>query len=179
MLIHSASGGVGRTAAAIARAMGAKQVLGTVGSSAKRPGGYDAVFLREDFADGVRAGTGGCGVDLVLDPIGGPVRKASLSLLAPFGRVVMYGDQGLHGDWSEDLWGLWKNTQTLAGYNISDVARRSPETIGRPLETALAALASGELRYEPPTVVPIAEIADVHRSFEAGNSSGKTVLRAS
>ena len=179
VLIHSASGGVGRAAAAIARALGAKRVIGTVGSTAKRPAGYDAVFVREDFADGVRAVTAGRGVDLVLDPIGGPVRKTSLSLLAPFGRVVMYGDQGLHGDWSEDLWALWKNTQTLAGFNIGDVARRSPETIGRHLETALAALGSGDLVYEPPTVAPIADIADVHRSFEAGNHFGKTVLRIS
>jgi NADPH2:quinone reductase len=105
------------------------------------------------------------------------VRKASLELLAPFGRVVMYGDQGLHGDWSEDLWALWKNTRTIAGFNIGDVARRSPATIGAHLATALSALSSGELPYQPPTVAPIADVAEVHRAFEAGTSSGKTVLR--
>lgn len=177
VLIHSASGGVGSAAARIARALGAGQVLGTVGSPAKQPKGYDALFPRDDFADGVRAATGGRGVDLVLDPIGGPVRKASLSLLAPFGRVVVYGDQGRHDDWNEDLLALWKNSRTVAGFNIGDVARRSPETIGRHLGTALAALAAGELPYEPPAVVPIADVAAVHRAFEAGENSGKTVLR--
>lgn len=177
VLIHSASGGVGSAAAAIARALGARLVIGTVGSPAKQPAGYDALLPREDFADGVRELTGGRGVDLVLDPIGGPVRRASLDVLAPFGRVVMFGDQGLHGDWDADLWDLWKNTRSLAGFNLGDVARRSPETIGAHLATAVAALASGELPYSAPRVVPVDEVADVHRRFEAGTGSGKTVLR--
>lgn len=177
VLIHSASGGVGSAAARIARWLGAARVLGTVSSAAKQPAGYDALFVRGCFGEAVMTITGGRGVDLVLDPIGGPVRRASLDLLAPFGRLVMYGDQGLHGDWSEDLWALWKNTRSLAGFNIGDVARRSPETIGAHLATALAALASGDLPHEPPAVVPVADVADVHRRFEAGTSSGKTVLR--
>ncbi|MFD0633742.1 quinone oxidoreductase-like protein 1 [Catenulispora yoronensis] len=179
VLIHSASGGVGTATARIARLLGAGKVLGTVGSATKQPDGYDALFSRHDFADEIRSATAGRGVDLVLDPIGGPVRKASLELLAPFGRVVMFGDQGLHGDWSEDLFTLWKNTRTIAGFNIGDVARRSPATIGAHLATALAALASGELPYTPPTVVPVTDVADVaevHRDFEAGTRSGKTVL---
>jgi NADPH2:quinone reductase len=177
VLIHSASGGVGAAAARIARLLGARHVFGTVGSPAKQPEGYDALFPREDFADGIRSATGGRGVDLVLDPIGGPVRKASLELLAPFGRVVIYGDQGLHGDWSEDMLALWKNTRTIAGFNIGDVARRSPATIGAHLATALLALSSGELPYRPPIVAPIADVAQVHRAFEAGTGIGKTVLR--
>lgn len=54
--------------------------------------GYDALFVREDFGDAVREATAGHGADLVLDPVGGPVRQASLQALAPFGRVVTYGD---------------------------------------------------------------------------------------
>lgn len=176
VLIHSASGGVGMAAARIARLLGARQVFGTVGSPSKQPEGYDALYPREDFADAVRTATGERGVDLVLDPIGGPVRKASLELLAPFGRLVMFGDQGRYGNWTEDMWTLWKNTRTIAGFNIGDVARRSPETIGAHLTSALKALSSGELPYTPPTVVSIAGVADVHRAFEAGTTSGKTVL---
>jgi NADPH:quinone reductase len=177
VLIHSASGGVGMAAAGIARSLGAARVFGTVGDPAKRPAGYDEIFPRADFAAAVREATAGRGVDLVLDPIGGPVRKASLELLAPFGRLVMYGDQGRHGDWSEDLFALWKSTRALAGFNIGDVARRLPGRIGDHLAAALAGLADGTLRYQRPKVVPIADVAEVHRRFEAGQNSGKTVLR--
>ncbi len=65
-------------------------------------------------------------MDVVLDPVGGAVRTASLALLAPFGRVVVYGDLGLSGDWTADVWDLWKNSKTVAGFNIGDLARRSP-----------------------------------------------------
>ncbi|MFG2255634.1 zinc-binding dehydrogenase [Streptomyces mirabilis] len=100
MLIHSAAGGVGSAAAQLARELGAARVYGTVGSVEKIPYaaelGYDGVFLREGFAERLAAMTGGRGVDLVLDPVGGPIREQSLTVLAPFGRLVAYGDLGRH-----------------------------------------------------------------------------------
>ncbi|MEU9151324.1 hypothetical protein AB0D59_12385 [Streptomyces sp. NPDC048417] len=57
-------------------------MFGTVGSATKTQLaaelGYDALFVREDFEDAVREATAGRGVDLVLDPVGGPVRHAGL-----------------------------------------------------------------------------------------------------
>ncbi|MEV6765946.1 zinc-binding dehydrogenase [Streptomyces sp. NPDC051105] len=180
VLIHAAAGGVGSAAARIARARGAARVFGTVGSATKTQLaaelGYDALFVREDFEDAVREATAGRGVDLVLDPVGGPVRHAGLRVLAPFGRVVTYGDLGRDADWTADVWDLWKNNKTIAGYNIGDVARRSPATIGEHLSRALSALASGELPYTPPTVVASSDVVEVHRRHEAGRTHGKTVL---
>lgn len=87
VLIHAAAGGVGSVAAQIARALGADTVYGTVGSTDKaeyaKRFGYDAVFPREDFPDAVRDATGGRGMDVVLDPVGGPTRLASVSRRAP------------------------------------------------------------------------------------------------
>lgn len=181
VLIHAAAGGVGSAAARIARLLGARRVYGTVSSPGKldlaAPLGYDALFLRDGFAEAVRDATGGRGVDLVLDPVGGSVRRASLPVLALFGRLVAYGDLGRSGDWAADVWNLWKSNRAIAGYNISDAARRTPATIGAHLATALAALANGELPHDRPAVVPLAEVADVHRRFEAGQTHGKTVLR--
>ncbi|MEU6672397.1 zinc-binding dehydrogenase [Streptomyces sp. NPDC046727] len=180
VLIHAAVGGVGSAAARIARAYGAARVFGTVGTGSKAQLaaglGYDALFVRDEFEDAVREATVGRGVDLVLDPVGGPVRRAGLEVLAPFGRVVTYGDLGRHTDWTADVWDLWKNNRTLAGYNIGDVARRSPATIGEYLSTALSALASGALARVPPTVVSSSDVVEVHRRHEAGRTHGKTVL---
>ncbi|MDQ0604752.1 hypothetical protein QF037_009097 [Streptomyces canus] len=119
VLIHAAAGGVGPAAARIARALGAARVFGTVRSPEKTELatalGYDALFPRKGSADAIREATAGHGVDLVLDPVGGPVRRASLDILAPFGRVVVYGDLGLHRDWTADVWDLWKNNRSIAG----------------------------------------------------------------
>ncbi|GDY75971.1 hypothetical protein SAV31267_054560 [Streptomyces avermitilis] len=62
-------------------------MYGTVGTPEKaayaKRFGYDAVFVRDGFGDAVRAATGGRGVDIVLDPVGGPTRLAGFEVLAP------------------------------------------------------------------------------------------------
>ena len=180
VLIHAAAGGVGSAAARIARTLGAGRIFGTVGSPDKLALagslGYDALFSRDDFAGEVLEATGGRGADLVLDPVGGPVRKASLDALAPFGRVVVYGDLGRHEDWSADVWELWKTNKTIAGFNIGDLARRSPATIGDYLANALAALQSGDLVLPDPRIQPLASASAVHQQLESATSHGKTVL---
>jgi NADPH2:quinone reductase len=184
VLIHAAAGGVGSAAVQIARALGAKHVFGTVGDAPgklrhARTSGYDAVFSRDEFAEAVLEATSGRGVDLVLDPVGGATRKASLDLLAPFGRVVAYGDLGRSGDWTADVWDLWKNNKTIAGFNIGAVARRTPNAIGAYLSQAIEALTRGELNQPFPGIMPLREAHQAHRLLEAGTTVGKTVLTVS
>ncbi|MGW0806263.1 quinone oxidoreductase family protein [Nonomuraea sp. NPDC002799] len=184
VLIHAAAGGVGSAAAQIARTLGAKQVFGTVGDAPgklehARTLGYDAVFSRDEFAEEILEATNGRGVDLVLDPVGGATRKASLELLAPFGRVVAYGDLALSGDWTADVWDLWKNNKTIAGFNIGAVARRTPNAIGTYLSQALDALIRGELNQPLPSIVPVLDAHHAHHLLETGTTTGKTVLAVS
>ncbi|TCC49833.1 quinone oxidoreductase [Kribbella capetownensis] len=181
VLIHAAAGGVGSAAARIARTLGADRIFGTVGSADKLALagslGYDALFSRDDFAGQVLDATDGGGADLVLDPVGGPVRTASLEALAPFGRVVVYGDLGRHEDWTADVWDLWKTNKAIAGFNIGDLARRSPATIGDYLADALSALESGGLTLPDPQIEPLAAASAVHQQLESATTSGKTVFR--
>ncbi|GGW12275.1 hypothetical protein GCM10018980_03630 [Streptomyces capoamus] len=180
MLIHSAAGGVGFAAARLARESGAGRVYGTVGSAGKIPYaaelGYDEVFLREGFAERPAEVTGGRGVDLVLDPVGGPIREQSLTVLAPFGRVVAYGDLGRHPQWTASVRDLWKGNRTIAGCNIGDLARRSPERIGAYLAEALHLLAAGRIRSGVTRILPLAEAATAHQLLETGTGRGKGFL---
>ncbi|MFC7830887.1 zinc-binding alcohol dehydrogenase family protein [Streptomyces sp. NPDC057375] len=180
VLIHSAAGGVGSAAARLARELGAGRVYGTVGSAEKIPYaaqlGYDNVFPREAFAERLAEVTHGRGVDLVLDPIGGPVREQSLRVLAPFGRVVAYGDLGRHDQWSASVWDLWKSNQTIAGFNLGDVARRAPERVGEYLGKALRFLASGRVQAGVTQILPLAEATKAHELLETGAGQGKLVL---
>ncbi|UUZ80479.1 zinc-binding dehydrogenase [Paenibacillus sp. P26] len=65
----------------VARHFGAGKVLGTVGSVEKTKLaaslGYDELFLRSDFIEPIRKMTGPCGIDVVLDPVGGDMRTQS------------------------------------------------------------------------------------------------------
>ncbi|MGQ4388818.1 quinone oxidoreductase family protein [Streptomyces sp. SAS_270] len=180
VLIHSAVGGVGSAAAQLARQLGAGRVYGTVGSAEKIPYaaelGYDEVFLRDGFAEQLAEVTGGRGVDVVLDPVGGPIREQSLTLLAPFGRVVAYGDLGRHEQWTASVWDLWKGNRTIAGFNIGDLARRAPERIGEYLAEALRLLAAGRIRSGVTQTLPLAEAAKAHQLLETGSGQGKILL---
>ncbi|MEV8630585.1 zinc-binding dehydrogenase [Streptosporangium sp. NPDC051023] len=180
VLIHAAAGGIGATAVQLARSLGAAAVHGTVGSPDKvayaRELGYDEVFVRDGFGAAMLAATGGRGVDVVLDPVGGPVRQESLGVLAPFGRVAVYGDVGRHDDWTASVWDLWKRNQTIAGFNIGDLARRAPELIGRYLREGLERVAAGTLRSNVTVIHPLAEAATVHELVESGAGRGKILL---
>lgn len=95
MLVHSAGGGVGIAATQIAKHIGA-QVIGTA-SSAKheqlRGLGVDHLidYRREDFEARTREITAGRGVELILDAVGGVSFKKGYRLLAPTGRLGMFG----------------------------------------------------------------------------------------
>jgi synaptic vesicle membrane protein VAT-1 len=95
MLVHSAGGGVGIAATQIAKHIGAK-VIGTA-SIAKhaelRALGIDHLidYRTEDFEVRAREMTKGRGVELILDAVGGESFKKGLRLLAPTGRLGMFG----------------------------------------------------------------------------------------
>ncbi|MPY29836.1 zinc-binding dehydrogenase [Streptomyces adustus] len=181
VLVHAAAGGVGSAAAQLARTLGAAAVYGTVSTPEKaryaRRFGYDDVFLRDGFAEAVAEATSGRGVDLVLDPVGGPTRLASLEVLAPFGRVAVYGEAARHPDLTLPVLSLWKNNRVLTGYNIGDLARRAPETLRRHAVAALAQAASGAVRIDITAEYDLADAAQAHQVLESGGNMGKAVLR--
>ena len=96
VLVHAAAGGVGSAAVQIAKAAGCR-VIGTAGSAAKRAAcldlsADDAVdYGQSDWVDQVRALTGGAGVDIVYDPVGGDGAVQSLRALAWQGRYLVIG----------------------------------------------------------------------------------------
>ena len=96
VLIHAAAGGVGSAAVQLAVDAGAR-VIGTAGSEAKCElvrslGAEAAVNYRDgDFATEVRDITGGAGVDLVFDGVGGDVTEASLRCMTRGGRLMIIG----------------------------------------------------------------------------------------
>lgn len=96
ILILAAAGGVGLAAVEIAAASGAR-VLAAAGTAEKgalalKHGAAAAFDYRQDgWAERVKAETGGRGVDVVLDPVGGTESEAALRLLAPGGRFLIVG----------------------------------------------------------------------------------------
>ncbi|WP_246025746.1 NADPH:quinone oxidoreductase family protein [Saccharopolyspora antimicrobica] len=99
LLVHAAAGGVGSAAIQLGKAAGAR-VIGVVGGAEKaeyaRSLGADVVVdrHRENFIEVVKAETGGQGVDVVYDPVGGETYQRSTKCIAFEGRIVVVGFAG-------------------------------------------------------------------------------------
>ncbi|HEY6796442.1 MAG TPA: NADPH:quinone oxidoreductase family protein [Kineosporiaceae bacterium] len=99
LLVNAAAGGVGSAATQLAKAAGAR-VIGVVGGGAKadvaRMLGADIVIDRttQDVVEAVRSATGGRGVDVVYDPVGGDAYGMAARVVAFEGRIVVVGFAG-------------------------------------------------------------------------------------
>ncbi|MFM1653572.1 zinc-binding alcohol dehydrogenase family protein [Brevibacillus sp. B_LB10_24] len=181
VLIHAAAGGVGTTAIQLAKILGARQVIGTVGSEAKADAAYQAGadFViagdRADFAAKVQELTDGKGVDVILDSIGGQVLENSLSCLAMFGRLVQFGNAG--GGAGGISWGsLSPGCRSILGYSLGTYRRERPEALRQSGEEVIALLASGRLRMIIDRTFSLEEAAQAQDWVEQRRSRGKVLL---
>jgi NADPH2:quinone reductase len=181
VLVHSAAGGVGSTAAQLARHLGASLVIGTVGDRAKvaaaRDAGCDEVIVREedDFAARVNELTAGAGADVILDSVAGETLTRGLGCLAPFGRLVAYGiSSGEPGQaLSSDLHPV---NRSVVGYSSGHYRRYRPDALRPAADAVLGLLAEGRLRLVVGHRFPLAEAAQAHALIESRASIGKIIL---
>ncbi|MFI8240586.1 zinc-binding alcohol dehydrogenase family protein [Streptomyces sp. NPDC085866] len=180
VLVQGAAGGVGTVAGRLARAAGAGTVFGVVSSAAKaayaKEHGYDEVFVGA-FQDPVRQATGGRGVDLVLDPVGGDTLRAGLASLAPFGRLVSFGNASSAEPWTVGQPELYPLGISVSGFSILTLARTAPAELRRLSEQAFAKAVDGTVALPVTAEFPLAEAAEAHRLMGARTSTGKLLLR--
>ena len=180
-LVHGGSSGIGTTAIQLAREMGAR-VFATAGSDEKcaaceRLGAERAFNYREtDFVAAVKEATGGSGVNLVLDMIGGDYLQRNLDVLARDGRLVLIGRQG--GVKSEiDIMPILLKRLTITG---STLRARSVAEKGALAQAVYAhvwpLLEAGRVSPIIHATFPLADAAEAHRVMEASTHIGKLVL---
>ncbi|MET9079173.1 zinc-binding dehydrogenase [Streptomyces sp. NPDC004232] len=180
VLVQGAAGGVGTVLGQLAKASGAGQVYGVVSGAAKAEYalkyGYDEVFVG-DFADEVRAATGGRGVDLALDPVGGETFQRSLGALAPFGRLISFGNASAAEPWRLGQQELFNGAVSIAGFSILTLAKTAPDTLREIAARAFRMVADGSVHLPITAEFPLTEAAEAHRLMEARSSTGKLLLR--
>ncbi len=182
ILVVGVAGGVGSALAQVARARGV-QVIGTARSAAKRAfalaHGADVVLAADPatLADAVRAATGGEGVDLVFDPLGGPWLSAGLHALAPMGMLVSYNlvlgfpEQ----DPLRDLRALLGRSLALRTFSMHTLDAW-PEQRRALMHEAIALMADGRIHLPDPTPLPLAAVREAHERLDRGDVQGKLVL---
>ena len=180
MLLHGAAGGVGSVFAQAARTLGLGPVIGTVGRESKLDAaagyGYDHVMLRDRFVEGALAITGGRGVDVIFDPVGGEVRSRSWDALADFGRLVHFGNASHEPEIVPPADQLRARGLGYVGYSGGQHAVRDPDTVRRSWVEAVDLVATGQVEIDVTEVFDLEDAARAHGSMERGDSVGKLVL---
>ena len=178
ILIHAAAGGTGVLAVQLAKYFGA-QVIATAGSAAKlqlvRELGADVAinYRTDDFVSMVLETTGGRGVDVVWESIGGEVFTRNLDCMAEGGRMVSFGSNSFTGIGQVDFWPFWMKNLKLIGWGgVSNTQSRSPEI----MEKLIALAQAGKLKPVVRHIYRFAEASEAHRLIEERQSIGKVVL---
>jgi len=180
-LVHGGSSGIGTTAIQLARAFGAR-VFTTAGSPEKwaaclRLGAELAIdHRREDFVAAIQEATGGRGVDVILDMVGGGYINRNLRILAVEGRLVQIAF--LEGSKAEiDLVHVMMKRQTLTGSTLRPRSVAEKGAIAAALhEKVWPLLEAGKVGPVIFKTFPLAEAAAAHRLMESSSHIGKIVL---
>jgi NADPH2:quinone reductase len=180
VLVHGAAGGIGTSTLRLAPAWGAARAIAVVSTEDKiavaKAAGASDVVLADGFKDAVKELTGGRGVDIVVDPVGGNRFTDSLRSLAPGGRLLVIGFTGgeiptvkvnrlllNNVDVVGVGWGAWSLTHP--GYLLEQWAELEP------------LLASGSVSAPEPIVYPLERAAEAIGSLEDRSAKGKVVVK--
>jgi NADPH:quinone reductase len=180
-LVHGGSSGIGTTAIQLASAFGAT-VLATAGSADKcaaceKLGAARAINYREeDFVAAAKEATGGKGVDLILDMVGGDYVEKNLAALKVEGRLVQIA--WLKGaKVTANFTQLMVKRLTWTGSTLRPRSVEEKGAIARALEARVwPLLAAGKVRPSIFRTFPLAEAAKAHALMETSEHIGKIVL---
>ncbi len=194
VLVHGAAGGVGIAATQLARLRRAT-VIGTASTEkhpAIRANGVDHPLdyrLGSISAD-VRRLTNGRGADVVLDPLGGRSFADSYRLLAPLGRLVVYGVSRLASGQRRSVWRvlttLWQmprfhplslmnRNRGVFGLNVGHLWDER-DRLADAMDQILQDVAAGLIRPIIARTFRLEDAADAHRFLQSRSNTGKVVL---
>jgi NADPH:quinone reductase-like Zn-dependent oxidoreductase len=194
VLVHGAGGGVGLAAVQLCGVYGAT-VIGTASRAkhdALRAAGvaHTIDYRTEDFESEVRRLTGGRGVDVVLDPIGGENLRRSYRTLAPLGRLVAYGVSSMAPSTSRRVltaaWQLLRmprfglvrlmnENHGVLGFNLGHLWEEM-ERLRTYLVKVLEFYRAGHVRPQIARTFPLEQAAAAHAFMQARENLGKIVL---
>ena len=180
LLVHAAAGGVGLAAVQIGKALGAR-VIATAGSPAKldiaRASGADVCidYRAEDWIERVKHETGGRGVDIVYDPVGGDTFDGSTKVIAFEGRILVVGFAG--GRIAEVATNrlLLKNLDVV-GVHWGLYRQKAPALVDQWQSALFAMVGSGKLRPVVSRTFPLAQAAAALDFIAGRDSYGKVLL---
>ncbi|MGD9736516.1 MAG: zinc-binding alcohol dehydrogenase family protein [Solirubrobacterales bacterium] len=179
VVIEAAAGGTGTLAVQLAKRAGAR-VIGLASSAEKRELvaalGADATVDTNapELGAAIREANGGARVDAVLHMSGGEAFDQELGVLAPLGRMVVFGIASREQR-EVSTAALLRGSKTVVGFWLIHLLAR-PELVAPMIGELLSALARGELAATIGEVYPLSEAARAHEDLTARRTTGKLLL---
>jgi NADPH:quinone reductase len=182
VLIHGGTSGIGTTAIQLAKALGAHQIFATAGSRDKchaceKLGATRGIdYKHEDFVKIIKDMTGGRGVDVILDMVGGDYIQRNISALALEGRIVYIAF--LRGAQAEvNFTPLMLKRGTITGSTLRARTVEQKAAIAAPLKRVVwPLLDQGKVKPVIHRTFPLAQSSEAHRLMESSAHIGKIVL---
>jgi NADPH2:quinone reductase len=179
IVVEAAAGGTGTLAVQIAKQAGAKVIA--LASSEEKRGlceqlGADATVdsRSESLGDAIREANGGERVDAVLHMSGGDAFDAEMGVLAPLGRMVVFGIASREQR-DVSTAALLRGSKTVIGFWLVHLLARRDLALPM-IGELVGAVAAGELRATVGGVYPLSEAARAHEDLIARTTSGKLLL---
>lgn len=183
VLVIAAAGGVGTALVQLAKAYG-KRVIGVVSSAeravfARAQGAHDVIDRKHgNVVEQTLKLTGGRGVDLILDCVGGPHMTALFDCLDRFGMLMLYGR--IEGSATGNIHDAIHKKPWRSGafrYFTMHTLDDWPELRARCTHDLIRLLSEGAIQVPIYERVPLAEAARAHRIFESGKVMGKLIMK--
>jgi NADPH2:quinone reductase len=179
LVVEAAAGGTGGLAVQLGKRAGAK-VIGLASSAEKRALverlGADATVdsRSEDLGAAIREANGGKRVDAVLHMSGGDAFDEEMGVLAPLGRMVVFGIASREQR-EVSTAALLRGSKSVIGFWLAHLLVR-PELVAPMIGELLGAIAAGELEVTVGDVYPLSEAARAHEDLIARRTTGKLLL---
>lgn len=179
VLVHGAAGGIGTSTLRMAKALGAGRVIAVVSTEEKagvaRANGASDVVLTDGWLAAVKELTGGRGVDIVLDPVGGDRFTDSIRSLAPAGRLLVVGFTAGEIPTVKVNRLLLKNVEVV-GAAWGEWVMTHPGYLQEQWDEVAPLLESGKIAAPQPVLYPLTETAAAVAALDNRSAKGKVVV---
>ncbi|MFI7193131.1 NADPH:quinone oxidoreductase family protein [Nocardia nova] len=179
VLVHGAAGGIGTSTLRMAEALGASRVIAVVSTEEKaevaRANGASDVVLTDGWLAAVKELTGGRGVDIVLDPVGGDRFTDSIRSLAPAGRLLVVGFTAGEIPTVKVNRLLLKNVEVV-GAAWGEWVMTHPGYLQEQWDEVAPLLESGKIAAPQPVLYPLTETAAAVAALDNRSAKGKVVV---
>jgi NADPH2:quinone reductase len=180
VLVHGAAGGVGTATLQVAKGYGARTIA-VVSSEAKaavaKQAGAHETVLVDGFKDAVMGLTGGRGVDVVLDVVGGDLFTDSLRVLGTQGRLLVVGFASGQGIPEVKVNRLLLHNVDVRGVGWGAYAMRRPGYMQQQWAELLPMMASGIVKPPIGATYDLADFGRALTDMEDRRTLGKSVVR--